>query len=274
MSTMTSPNNDSDSNSSTHHQSDNHRMDQERDDHWASCLMAFQFLTRLPVPSPGVLTNRAAGRSLLYYPLVGLAIGILLLMLASLLSQLVPHLGFVHAFVILVIWVFLTGGLHLDGLADSADAWVGGLGDRERSLAIMKDPYAGPAAVAVVVLVLLGKWVFLAALLTQGVDYWWLAPVVARLCVVFLMTWTPYVREEGLGSVLSQHCPKKTTKHLLIAALLLTLLFVNWLAVVLVLLVLAGLRGLMIKRLGGTTGDTAGASLEIIEWVFLFGLLL
>lgn len=51
--------------------------------------------------------------------------------------------------------MLITGGLHLDGLADTADAWVGGQGDRDRTLAIMKDPRSGPIAIAVIVLLLL-----------------------------------------------------------------------------------------------------------------------
>lgn len=48
-----------------------------------------------------------------------------------------------HAALLLTVWVLLSGGLHLDGLADSADAWLGGFGDRERTLTIMKDRAAG-----------------------------------------------------------------------------------------------------------------------------------
>jgi adenosylcobinamide-GDP ribazoletransferase len=70
-----------------------------------------------------------------------------------------------HAALLLTVWVLLSGGLHLDGLADSADAWLGGFGDRERTLTIMKDPRSGPIAVVVLVLVLLLKFCALA-----GVD--------------------------------------------------------------------------------------------------------
>lgn len=251
----------------------NNSLNDKRDDHGASCLMAFQFLTRLPVPSPGILTDNAAGRSLLYYPVVGIAIAFLLALSAGLMNVFSPQLWGVQAFVVLVLWVFLTGGLHLDGLADSADAWVGGLGDRTRTLAIMKDPYAGPAAVAVVVLVLLGKWVLLTALLAQSGSDWWMAPVIARIYVLFLMTSTPYAREGGLGQVLSDHCCKDSAKHLLIFALVMSCFMLDFVVIGLTMLVFAGLRWLMIKRLGGTTGDTAGASIEILEWTFLLAVL-
>ncbi|MBD1224901.1 adenosylcobinamide-GDP ribazoletransferase [Acinetobacter seifertii] len=53
------------------------------------------------------------------------------------------------AAIILTLWIWLTGGLHLDGLADTADAWVGGFGDKLRTLQIMKDPSCGPIGVLI-----------------------------------------------------------------------------------------------------------------------------
>src|SRR5690606_7673193 len=125
-------------------------------------LIALQFLTRLPVRLPGMPEAQQIGRSLLWYPLVGLLLGGLLLALHGLLGA-TPAL--LQAAILLAVWAGLSGGLHLDGLADSADAWVGGLGDRERTLAIMKDPRSGPIAVVVLLLVLLLKFAALAVLL-------------------------------------------------------------------------------------------------------------
>lgn len=103
-------------------------------------LIALQFLTRLPVRIASEPDEKSIAQSLSYYPLVGLIIGALLAGIAWGLSG-APVL--LSAALLLVTWVLVTGGLHLDGLADSMDAWVGGLGDRERTLAIMKDPYCG-----------------------------------------------------------------------------------------------------------------------------------
>lgn len=112
----------------------------------APLLIALQFLTRLPVRLLGMPAPEQVGRSLLWYPLVGLLLGGLLLAAQALLSQ---QPAVLQAALLLTLWVALSGGLHLDGLADTADAWVGGYGDRERTLAIMKDPRSGPIAVAV-----------------------------------------------------------------------------------------------------------------------------
>ena len=111
--------------------------------------VALQFLTRLPVRLAGMPSPQQIGRSLLWYPLVGLLIGLLLFALQQLLGGLSLML---QAALLLAVWVGVSGGLHLDGLADSADAWVGGFGDRARTLEIMKDPRSGPIAVVVLVL--------------------------------------------------------------------------------------------------------------------------
>ncbi|MCO2182521.1 adenosylcobinamide-GDP ribazoletransferase, partial [Pseudomonas aeruginosa] len=120
-----------------------------------SLLVALQFLTRLPVRLSAMPTPEQFGRAVLCYPLVGVLIGVVLYAAARSLDG-TPLL--LQAALLLSLWVALSGALHLDGLADMADAWVGGLGDRERTLAIMKDPRSGPVAVVVLVLVLLLKF--------------------------------------------------------------------------------------------------------------------
>ncbi|WP_162232572.1 adenosylcobinamide-GDP ribazoletransferase, partial [Methylogaea oryzae] len=106
-----------------------------------------------------------AGRSLLAYPAVGLLIGVLLAVVHGLSDAAPPA---VSAALILLTWVLSTGALHLDGLADCADAWVGGHGSRERTLQILKDPHAGSVAVAVTVTVLLAKFAALQSLPAQS----------------------------------------------------------------------------------------------------------
>ena len=113
--------------------------------------IALQFLSSLPIRLPGMPQPQELGRSLLFYPLVGVLFGLLLYGVSGLLAD-APLM--LHAALLLTLWVLLSGGLHLDGLADSADAWLGGFGDRERTLTIMKDPRSGPIAVVVLVLVL------------------------------------------------------------------------------------------------------------------------
>ena len=125
-------------------------------------LIALQFLTTLPIKVSTPVEDKHLGQSLLFYPLVGFIIAAILVLLATALSAQAPY---VTAVLILTVWVALTGGLHLDGLADSADAWLGGLGDKAKTLSIMKDPTSGPIAVSILVLVLLIKLIMLAELI-------------------------------------------------------------------------------------------------------------
>ena len=237
-------------------------------------LIALQFLTRLPVSLPGMPTPEQVGRSLLWYPLVGLLLGLLLWGAHLLLGQASAVL---QAAIILALWVGLSGGLHLDGLADTADAWVGGFADRERTLAIMKDPRSGPIAVVVLVLLLLLKFAALFTLLEAGQGiYLLLLPWMGRSLLPLLLATTPYVREGGLGQALVDHLPRGQLPWVLGVHLLGMLLF-GWmglLALATALLLFIWLRRALLRRLGGTTGDTAGALVELGECAVLLALAL
>ena len=122
-------------------------------------LVAFRYLTVVPLPrsrTPGDL-GRAAG----WFPVVGLALGGCLALASLGLDRLVPPA--VAGMLLVALWSVLTGGLHLDGLADTADG-LGGGWSRERALAIMRDGRSGPYGVTAIVLVLGFKAATLASL--------------------------------------------------------------------------------------------------------------
>lgn len=237
--------------------------------------IALQFLSSLPIRLPGMPTPEELGRSLLFYPLVGLLFGAMLWGLNGLLLG-TPLL--LHAALLLSVWVVLSGALHLDGLADSADAWLGGYGDRERTLTIMKDPRSGPIAVVTLVLVLLLKFAALLALIEQQHSVVLIiVPLISRSALLGLFLTTPYVRPGGLGQALADHLPRLAGKQVLVisavACVLMTGLSGVW-ALVLATVLFVWLRQVMVRRLGGTTGDTAGALLELLEVAVLVGLAL
>ena len=235
-----------------------------------SLLLALQFLTRLPVPEMRAVEDRDIGRSQLWYPLVGLLIGLLLAVLAWVLTS-TPHL--LRAALVLAAWVAITGALHLDGLGDSADAWMGGLGSRERTLTIMKDPYSGPGAVVVLVIILLIKFAALESILNAG-DWTLLllAPILGRVALPLLFLTTPYVRPGGLGAALAQYLPRRAG-ILVVLVSALGMAAAMGKAGVISIAAAAGmfllLRSIMLRRIHGTTGDTAGAMVELIETAVL-----
>ena len=233
--------------------------------------IAGRFLTRLPFPDPGEFDGEAHAKATSYYAVIGLIMGLILWLGSELLSGV--NTG-VLAFVLLAAWVWTSGALHLDGLADSADAWVGGLGDRERTLEIMKDPHNGVMGTTTVTLLLLGKFSALSVLLAADQALYLIFVLAfsrAVLPILFLLT--PYARSEGLGSKMLEHTNKDYAYGIaagLVVVAFVTIGFIHSLALVITAaIVLYLLRKTMLTRLGGTTGDTAGATVELAELALL-----
>ncbi|HVJ38471.1 MAG TPA: adenosylcobinamide-GDP ribazoletransferase [Stenotrophomonas sp.] len=230
-------------------------------------LVALGFLSRVPVPARVFARPGAQARSLPWYPLVGLVIGALLCVLAWALQEAPPLLS---AALLVAAWAWLSGGLHLDGLADSADAWVGGLGDRQRTLAIMKDPRSGPAAVVALTLVLLLKFAALASLPAPAWLPLLLAPMLGRAALTAAFLSTPYVRAQGMGTALAGAsrwaCGLAVLASLALALIAGPATYAPLLAAAVVFWLW---RRACMRRLGGMTGDTCGALAELVEMTVL-----
>jgi len=228
---------------------------------------AFRTLSILPIP--GSRTDDFAN-SLPWFPLVGLLLGALLVGLANACKGAPPD---ATAVVLLLAGVVLTRGLHLDGLADSADGFGGGY-TRERVLEIMKDSSTGAFGAIAIALALLIKWVALTHLIeSHNLGVVIEAYVASRALQVEQMTRLPYAREAGTAASFVEGA---TVRHRVVvlasaglAAILLKgiagafYLAMAWLAV--------WLFGLYCKkRVGGVTGDLLGATSEISEILILF----
>jgi len=232
--------------------------------------LAIGFLTRIPTPHIEKGYEIASRNSILYYPLAGLIIGGISC-LPILLLPTDNH--FITAIITVMLWAMITGGLHLDGLADSADAWLGSQGNAKRALSIMKDPAVGPAGAIIIVFVLLLKVATIAALL--GVFHYSdvvltviFSAIVARTLMILLFLTTPYVRDKGLASSLVDLA---TYPAWIIVSTVLAVIFMLGYFVPIVISILSffALRWLKMKIIAGFTGDTAGGVLEVSETVFL-----
>ena len=226
-------------------------------------LSAFALLSRLPLPN-----HRATGaQSAWAWPLVGAVLGALGATLASAALWLGVTPG-VTAALVLALGAMLTGGLHEDGLSDSADGLYGGW-TRERRLEIMKDSRVGSYGVLALVLVTLARWSALTALLVFG-DHW--AALVAtgalsRAPMALIMALLPNARGTGFSHATGQ--PSQTTALVALAlSLALAAGLVGW-AVLPMLGAALGVGVLLsvsaLRRIGGQTGDILGASQQLAE---------
>ncbi|GIW06136.1 MAG: adenosylcobinamide-GDP ribazoletransferase [Dehalococcoidia bacterium] len=228
-------------------------------------LTALQFLTVLPVPGGPNLT--AAVR---WSPVVGLALGVLLAATDLLLT---PWLGpAVRAALLVALLAVLTGALHLDGLADSADGLLAPRSPADR-LAIMRDPRTGGFGVVAVSLTLLAKSAALAELegpLRSAALI--VTPALARWTIVGLGRFFPDPRP-GLGSVWRAGATPAALILATIVALVpaVGLAGMSGLALAGAAALIAGLIGLFaMRRIGGVSGDVLGAAVELAEaacWV-------
>lgn len=237
--------------------------------------LALQFLTRIPTPKHLTYCALQWGQSVLFFPIVGFILGILLTLSAHLLEAIHPLFA---AALLTSLWVILTGALHLDGFADTIDAWVGGMGDKEKTLAIMKDPTSGPMAVTALILLLLLKFTAIYSLIiAQHSDVLLWLPLIARSQLILLLLTTPYAKKTGMGYEMQQHLPKKTAWgvfwFIVILLLFLTDNTVIW-AFLSSLIFLMIYRRALCQRLNGITGDTLGAWVEISEIILLSAVIL
>lgn len=218
---------------------------------------AISLLTVLPVS----VDPTRGGATIVWFAPVGALLGALVAVLDTVLSLALPAI--VVAPLDLVALALLTGGLHLDGLADSADGLSAG-GDAERRLAIMREPAIGAFAVAAVVLVLLVDASALAASPFRP-SALWLAVVCSRWAMAIAIWAFPYARPSGLGAA---YRAGARPRHALAATALTAVLALPFgligaaaIAAAVALAALVGARALAV--LGGLTGDVYGAIGEV-----------
>jgi adenosylcobinamide-GDP ribazoletransferase len=229
-------------------------------------IIAMQFLTIIPFPFAFRCEKEDLGRSTALFPLAGLTIGALLVGLNWLFSPWLAR-SLCDAILVTALAV-ITGGLHLDGLADVCDG-LAARGGRERFLAVMKDSQVGAVGAVALVLGLLLKW---QALVSVPNELKWQAlllfPVIARFGQVLALTGARHARQDGLGAAFVQGANGGALLLAFIAAAsasvwLLGLRGIIALAAV-CLITWAG-RLFFQRRLGGLTGDTVGCISELNE---------
>jgi adenosylcobinamide-GDP ribazoletransferase len=235
--------------------------------------LSFGTLTAIPVPAPARIDRRVAGWAMTLAPLTQVP-AVMVLLLCGWAVREVPAPPLLTAAITLVALTLATRGMHLDGLADTADGLSAGY-DRAKSLDVMRRGNIGPSAVASVALVLLVDAAALATLLTNGSGV-----VLACLSLIasrHLLAWActagvPSARPDGLGATVAGSVRPAVTVLGFVLLLVVSALMTWWFGSPWwtgpVAMGAAALGGVAViaratSRLGGITGDVLGAVIEV-----------
>lgn len=242
--------------------------------------LLFKFMTRLPVGFEPKFDSDNLGKSMKFFPIVGMVMGIILFGFYWGLSYII-YSPMVMAVILVIIEVILTGGLHLDGLADTFDG-IFSYRSKQKMLDIMKDSRLGTNGGLVLILYFILKVALIYELemvvgLSTGVIFL-LIPAFARLNSVINCASAPYARATGMGKTFVDH----TNSCGVLVATVLTLIYgavvckifmlpYTLLITIPVLMVLGYIFSkLMTRKIGGITGDTLGAVVELSEVIGIF----
>lgn len=245
-------------------------------------LDAFRFLSAVPLPARREGDEAALAASVAFFPLVGAALGGLLVLTDWACGRAFPRVShFLSAALVLAAYALFTGGLHHDGLMDTADAFWGRR-SREQRLRIMKDSRAGALGVTAIALFLLVELAAIYALPSRlagsAGNFRWAAllafPVLGRWSMTYLCVRFPYAREEGTGAAMVEG---SRLWHFALATVIagsgLAACFVFMAGVPLLIAILPvaalalaeGMGGYFARSLGGVTGDVIGATGMLAE---------
>lgn len=244
-------------------------------------LIGLQFLTRIAVVKQTVWTEEDFGKSVRYFPLVGLVLGVCYSGLAFLMFNLLPHFGVYvpHHFAIAVLTampVLLTGGIHCDGFMDTMDGIFSGR-SRERMLEIMKDSRVGSFGVVTFVLLMLMQYSLMLDITSSHLyKVLFIMPIIGRLMMTAVIALCPYARNEGMGKAFARYADRRMLAIVVIYTCIL-LLPAGTLSMA--ALVAAGSFTIYFSRyvtrvLGGLTGDVYGAVCLLSETMVLIACLL
>jgi adenosylcobinamide-GDP ribazoletransferase len=229
--------------------------------------LAFSFLTILPVIDARAASEDAVAASFQWFPIVGFLLGAALVGEDWLLSHIFAQV--IRSVLVILSLTVITGAVHLDGLADTADAFGAGR-DRERALDILRDSRVGTFGASAIFFDLTLKIFALSTLAgNRRVAALLVAPMLARWAMLFIVaTGLPYLRSSGAGSTLLGNGNRKggwPARIVTVFTFLVAILFGGLIALAIAAVIVFAMRAFYKRWLGGVTGDLIGACGELVE---------
>lgn len=234
-------------------------------------LLAFQFLTRIPINKNIDFNNKNLSRSIYFFPLVGIVIGLISSLIYIVFSKISIEIG---SFFTMLSILILTGGLHIDGLADTFDGFFSNR-DREKTLEIMSDSRIGAFGVIGIVVNILLKYILIKNISTDIPIVLALSLGNSRLIVSYVMAFKKSAKSTGLGNMFKE---SKPYKQFIISAIIyiLIIIFINPLYLIPLLinyLLSIYITYISMKKIDGYTGDIYGLLIELGDSISLISFL-
>lgn len=238
-----------------------------------SFLIVFSFISAIPIPvkfipswTPGNLRYFCV-----MLPVAGVIFGLIWAVSWQILSCLTEISPLLRGFVMMILTLAITGGIHLDGLMDTCDA-IFSRRDRETRLKILSDTHAGSFAVMACVISLMAKTLLFSELLAHEAEFLTLSfiPIYSRLGMAIILNNLPFAKTNGLAVILGSSRHKRDNIYFSVMLILILAVNVNIIPAITILCVACHVI-ICLQIFGGITGDLLGAFVEASEVIMLFG---
>ena len=238
-------------------------------------IILIQFMTRIPIPLKISYSEKKLGKSIKFFPLVGLIIGLILYFTNFLITVYLKNIFYnktITAIFFIILEILIVGIIHIDGLADTFDGLFS-YAKKEKMLEIMKDSRIGTNGTVVLILYFITKTVLISEIITINPKYLIIFPIIARLSTPVNAGFSNYARKSGMSNaIISENGIFEAIFSLALSIILVFYIIgikgivAIFIAFIFIIIFMLNVR----KKIDGITGDTMGACLELTSILVLF----
>ena len=238
-------------------------------------IILIQFMTRIPIPLKISYSEKKFGKSIKFFPLVGLIIGLILYFANFLIIVYLKNIFYnktIIAIFLIILEILIVGIIHIDGLADTFDGLFS-YAKKEKMLEIMKDSRIGTNGAVVLILYFITKTVLISEIITTNPKYLIIFPIIARLSTPVNAGLSNYARKSGMSNVIISENGIFEAIFSLALSIILVFYIIDikgiitiFIAFIFIIIFMLNVR----KKIDGITGDTMGACLELTSILVLF----
>ena len=238
-------------------------------------IILIQFMTRIPIPLKISYSEKKLGKSIKFFPLVGLIIGLILYFTNFLITVYLKNIFYnktITAIFFIILEILIVGIIHIDGLADTFDGLFS-YAKKEKMLEIMKDSRIGTNGTVVLILYFIAKTVLISEIITTNPKYLIIFPIIARLSTPVNAGFSNYARKSGMSNaIISENGIFEAIFSLALSIILVFYIIgikgivAISIAFIFIIIFMLNVR----KKIDGITGDTMGACLELTSILVLF----